>query len=125
MSTIKQQTHGGKNMKEKRLFGMVSINSLCNDYTKPTVSIPILENNKSVCYVMYEVCPYDCTIAGYQPVKLISPSEEFKDIDVPDGILNVSIGENEKIQVQFSWVKDEDEEMGEYETDMLEIHYLF
>ena len=110
-------------MKDK-MFGMVSVSALCNDCTHPVITIPVMEKSGEECYVDYEVHPISCTIAGYQPVRLITNVDGFENIEVPDGVLDITLGK-ERIQLQLSWDKDWDEEWGEYETDMLKITYLF
>ena len=108
-----------------RKFGMVSVCALCNDSTKPVITIPILEKTGEDSYISYEVHPIGCSIAGYQPVRLITHVDGYKNIDAPDGILNITLSESESIQIQFTWDKEWEEPWGEYETDMLEITYLF
>ena len=109
---------------ENRKFGMVSVSCLCNDDTKPVITVPVMEKSSEECYVEYEVHPIGCTIAGYQPVRLITHVDGFKNIDVPDGVLDITLGK-EKIQIQFAWEKEWEEPCGEYETNMLKITYLF
>lgn len=108
-----------------KMFGMVSVSALCNDAVKPAITIPVMEETGEECYVGYEVHPIGCTIAGYQPVRLITHVDGFKNIDVPDGVLDVQLSKNEDIQIQFTWKKEWEEPWGEYETDMLNITYLF
>ena len=110
---------------KNRKFGMVSVSCLCSDCTRPVITIPIMEKSGEECYVGYEVHPISCTIAGYQPVRLITHVDGFENIDVPDGILDIQLRKNEDIQIQFLWEKEYDEEWGEYDTDMLNITYLF
>lgn len=109
---------------EKRKFRMVSISALCNDDASPVITIPVIEKSGDVAHISYEAHPIGCSLAGYQPVRLKSCVDGYIDINVPDGVLNVHLGK-EDIQLQFTWEKDYDPDWGEYETEMLNITYLF